>query len=94
MRLRWTPRALRDLDEIGAYIAAEDADAAERVVARLVEAAERLSTLPRMGRIGRVEETRELVVRGLPYIVVHLIEDGEVAILAVMHTARLWPRRF
>ena len=47
-----------------------------------------------MGRIGPIGDTRELVVRGLPYIVVHLIEDGEIAILAVMPTARLWPRRF
>lgn len=94
MRLRWTPRALRDLDEIGAYIAAEDVLAAERVVSRLVEAAERLITLPKGGRPGRVADTRELVVRGLPYIMVHIIEDGEISILAVMHTARLWPRRF
>jgi toxin ParE1/3/4 len=94
MRLRWTPRALRDLDEIGAYISAEDGDAADRVVSRLVETTERLSQLPRMGRPGRVAGTRELVVRGLPYIVVHLMEDGAIAILAVMHTARLWPRRF
>jgi toxin ParE1/3/4 len=94
MRLRWTPRALRDIDEIGAYIAAEDSLAAERVVARVVEAAERLAALPQSGRPGRVAETRELVVTGLPYILVHMIGEEEIAILSIMHTARLWPRRF
>ncbi|WP_146144702.1 type II toxin-antitoxin system RelE/ParE family toxin [Phreatobacter cathodiphilus] len=54
----------------------------------------RLSVLPFGGREGRVANTRELVVVACPYIVVYRRESSAVTVLAVMHTARLWPRRF
>ena len=46
------------------------------------------------GREGRVTGTRELVIRGTPFIVGYRIEKKEVWILAVMHTARKWPEEF
>jgi len=46
------------------------------------------------GREGRVAGTRELVIRGTPFIVGYRIEKKEVWILAVMHAARKWPEEF
>ncbi len=92
--VRWTRPALRHLQDIGLHIARDDPRAALSVVTRIRAAPDRLGTLPRAGREGRVANTRELVVVGLPYIVVYRIDAQAVTVLAVMHTARLWPRRF
>ena len=46
------------------------------------------------GREGRVARTRELVIRGTPFVVAYRVERNEVSILAVMHAARKWPDEF
>ena len=51
---------------------------------------ERLRDFPRSGRIGRMPETRELVVSGTPYIVVYLVSD-DVELIRVLHGAQKWP---
>ena len=43
------------------------------------------------GRPGRVEGTRELVVRRTPYIVAYRVEKDCVRILRILHSAQLWP---
>lgn len=54
------------------------------------DAADRLATSPRIGAIGRVAGTRELIPHE-SYRLVYEISDDEVWILAVVHTARRWP---
>jgi addiction module RelE/StbE family toxin len=54
-------------------------------------ATDRLANYPRMGRPGRVADTRELVVPRTPYIVVYEIEDDIVRIIRVLHSAQRWP---
>ena len=44
-----------------------------------------------MGRAGRVNGTRELVVSRTPYVVVYRIRGQEVCIVRVLHTAQRWP---
>lgn len=90
-RIRWTRRALRRLDEIGAYISSEDPVAASRVVARIVTAAEGLADYSSLGRPGRIKGTRELVLVDIPYIIAYRIGDGQPEILTVMHSAQKWP---
>jgi plasmid stabilization system protein ParE len=55
---------------------------------------EQLSKHPHIGRAGRVERTRELVIPKLPYIVAYTVTMEEVQILAVVHTSRKWPESF
>ncbi len=47
-----------------------------------------------MGRPGRSQGTRELVIAGSPYIVVYIVDDIEVQIVAVFHSAMRWPDTF
>ncbi|MET2832779.1 type II toxin-antitoxin system RelE/ParE family toxin [Mesorhizobium shangrilense] len=91
-RIRWTQRALRRLDEIGALIGKDSPDAAGRVVARIVSAAEHLAEQPAMGRIGRIRTTRELVLADIPYIIPYHVNGDTVEILTVMHAAQQWPQ--
>jgi toxin ParE1/3/4 len=49
MKLRYERGALADLDEIFAYIARDNPDAAARLVARIEQAAARIAENPFMG---------------------------------------------
>ena len=62
MRLSWSHAALNDLAELRAYIARDKPRAAAGVARRILHAVNHLEQYPRMGRSGRVEGTRELVV--------------------------------
>jgi addiction module RelE/StbE family toxin len=94
MSLRWTKPALRDLEEIGDFIARDDAMAAAKTVATILDAAEALATHPHLGRAGRIAGTRELVVAQTPFVVPYRVIGDDVQILAVFHGARRWPERF
>ena len=92
MRLRWTKRAERDLDDIASYIGQDSPAAAARVVLELIDHVEtRLPGRPAIGRPGRVLGTRELVIGGLPYIVPYRVRENDIEILRVLHTSRRWP---
>jgi plasmid stabilization system protein ParE len=58
----------------------------------ILEAIESLPRFPEMGRRGRVPGTRELVVR--PFIVAYRVDNEMVELLAIIHTARRWPKSF
>lgn len=91
MRLRWTRRALRRLDEVGAYVSEHNPPAAARLIRRIVEQTETLRPHPRKGRPGRVPATFEMIVTGTPYIVAYRILGEEIQILTVLHAAQAWP---
>ena len=90
--IRWTQRALRRLDEIGAHIEEDSPEAAARVIARILSAAELLTEQPAMGRVGRIKATRELVLVDIPYIVPYRVTGDTVEILTVIHAAQQWPQ--
>ncbi len=91
MKLLWTRRALVEIDEIFAYVAADSPIAAERLALLIEAKALLLIEQPNMGRPGRVDGTREFVVTGTPYILPYRVRDGRVEILAVLHASRQWP---
>jgi toxin ParE1/3/4 len=92
VRIVWRRQALADLAALQAYIAQDDAQAARRIAQRIVGAVEGLASLPGIGRPGRVEGTRELVIARTPYIVPYRLKADEAQILRVYHAARRWPR--
>src|SRR6185437_16306940 len=63
-------------------------------IERIRTAVERLSEFPALGRPGRVEGTRGLVVSGTPYIIPYRIKDDVVQIITILHSAQRWPDRF
>ncbi len=89
----WTQRARRNLDDIGDYIAQDDPPAAERTIRRIVEQVSGLAFYPGIGRIGRVEDTRELIIVDTPYIAVYRIRE-RVEVLRIRHAAQAWPDAF
>lgn len=90
MQVRWTEPAARDIEEITEFIRKDQSAAAEKVAKSLFNAANSLSTMPARGRSGRIPGTRELVITGLPYIIVYRISDTAIQILRTYHGARDW----
>lgn len=94
MQVKWLRTALRNLDEEATYIAAEDLQAAQLVVERVLNAVEMLVTHPALGRPGRVPGTRELVVAKTRYVVPYRVRGQVVEVLRVFHTSRRPPQRW
>lgn len=90
MIVEWALEAELDRDSIMHEIAADNPLAAIRMDDLFSEGADRLSQFPLLGRIGRCPGTRELVVHE-SYQLVYEIDDDAIRILAVVHTARMWP---
>ncbi len=91
MRLVWTRLAVEDREQIFDYIALDSPSAALAVDGALSKQLNLLKEFPEMGRSGRVEGTRELVVQGTPFIVAYQVRNDSVRILRILHGARLWP---
>ena len=88
MKLRWTGRALVDLQRLADRIAADDKPmAAQAFVEAIADKVDRLQQFPLMGRQGRLEDTRELVVHK-NYLVTYRLRADEVQLLQVWHVAR------
>ena len=94
MKLLWTRLALKDLESAYDYIVDQSPSAAAHVIERIEKAVSALSRHPDIGRPGRVQGTRELIIPGPPFIVSYRIKDKAVEILAVIHGARRWPNSF
>lgn len=86
----WTPEAEQDRADIWDYITADNPDAAVRMDELFSDAAARLAAHPEMGRTGKISGTRELIPHE-SYRLVYEIDGDRVWVLALVHTARLWP---
>lgn len=94
MHVKWTRTALLNLDSAIEYIAEGRPMAAQSVGQKIWDSAIALAEHPGMGRPGRIPETRELVISGLPFILPYIEKDGVIVILRVMHTSMKWPNNF
>ncbi len=88
--LEWKATAIADLLAIVDYIADDNPDAAQTLKDEIEDKASKLSERPQMYRVGRIDGTREMVVRP-NYIVVYAVRPEVVTILRVLHAAQQWP---
>lgn len=95
MQLKWTDLADIDLEKIEAHITQENSPiVAIDVVMNIIDSVHLiLSDHPRVGRQGRLKNTRELVMDGIPFIVVYRehVSTNCIEILRVLHDAQQWP---
>lgn len=92
MNVNLTPNAYDDLQAIRDWIARDNERAAERVISRILQTVAMFGRFPMLGRVGRVEGTREFSVVGLPYFIVYsLASESDIDVLSVVHSARQYP---
>lgn len=93
MKLLWEQRALGDLRRIQLYIARDDPRAAARWVAKLIERAEAVVTLPYAGRkVPEIErdDVREVFLK--QYRIIYRVADASVHVLTLFEGHRQMPR--
>lgn len=86
----WRPAAQADLRAIIDHISDDNAAAVLALQDEIEAKVARLPESPRLYRSGRVEGTREMVVRP-NYLVVYAETPEAVTILRVLHAAQMWP---
>ncbi|PYV95140.1 MAG: type II toxin-antitoxin system mRNA interferase toxin, RelE/StbE family [Acidobacteria bacterium] len=84
----WSPLALARLREIRAYISADKPEAAARLAMRIVAVVEALREHPHLGRVGAEPGIRELVIGGIPYVVLYQVRGQRVIISTIWHGAQ------
>jgi toxin ParE1/3/4 len=90
--VRWLKTARNNRFEQLDYIAADNPTAATRVDEEIERQTDLLAQYPNMGREGRVNGTRELVINRSPYIVVYRIKKDRIEIIRLLHGAQRWPQ--
>jgi toxin ParE1/3/4 len=92
VQLKWTDLADTDLEKIEAHIAQENSPVvAIDVVMNIIDSTHLiLPDHPRAGRQGRLKNTRELVIDGVPFIVIYRenISTNHIEVLRVLHDAQ------
>jgi Plasmid stabilization system protein len=92
VQLKWTDLADTDLEKIEALIAQENSPiVAIVVVMNIIDSTHLiLPDHPRAGRQGRMKNTRELVIDGVPFIVIYRenISTNCIEVLRVLHDAQ------
>lgn len=95
MRIEWLEQALDDFDAAMSYIAEQNPKAAHKIAQTIHRQVSQLRQNALIGRPGRVENTRELVVSGTHFIIPYRFNGHNlIELLAVMHDAREWPEKF
>jgi addiction module RelE/StbE family toxin len=90
MRVRWTPAAADDFENIANYLFEQTPENAARLIREIYLAPKGLESFPKRGRAGKKEGTRELVLPSLPYVIVYRVTSESVYVLRVLHGSQDW----
>ena len=64
---------------------------ARRVADAIYETASSLHAMPNRGRPGRRPNTREMIISGLPFVIIYRVGQEAVEITRILHTSQKWP---
>ncbi len=93
MKVVWLPTAIVNRDAQLDYIAQDNPQAAIERGDRVMAQVDNLYDHPEIGRVGRVPETRELVINGTPFILVYryMPQTKRVELIRLLHGSQQWP---
>src|SRR5947208_9642958 len=91
-----SPRALFDLDDIYKFIAKSSPQNAQRFVSTLVQAIDRLQSMPKRYRVYQRNRRRKTALRRMPvgmYLIYYCVDDvrRSVEVLTIRHGMRRAP---
>lgn len=91
MTILWSNPAKDSFHQHIEYLLVRTPQGARAVNTAVIAAIEQLERSPYMGRPGRWENTRELIIQKYPYLVVYRVKNSLVEILYIHHTRQFWP---
>ena len=94
MRIEWTNIAIEDFRDI--LISADDfgASTRQKLATKIEKAVTQIADFPRSAPVGRADDTRELDLRGFPFVLIYRIDADCLTILSIRNSARGWPASF
>jgi len=94
MEIKFLKKALKNLDDEINFIAKENPIEAKKVFLEIKNTIQLLKNNPELGRAGRVNGTRELIIQKTHYIIPYRVKNSQIEILRVFHTSRKLPKRW
>jgi toxin ParE1/3/4 len=91
LTLRWSRFSVADRLAIFDYLDARNPQAASANDLAIEKQIDRLRRFPMLGKTGRIEGTRELMIKGTPYLVAYQLDRTTIRVLRILHTSQLWP---
>lgn len=91
MRVNWTKSAINDLEIEANYLNRVSPSIEDSFLEDVESGIDLIKEYPELGRIGRVNQTRELILKKFQYILVYLVESSYIDIIRLLHTSRKWP---
>ena len=88
MRIRWTPAASADLQNIGDYLKEHHPHYRLPTMRKLYETIRSLKRWPGRGRPGREGGTREILFPPLPYVAVYRVKEQTIEVMRIYHSAQ------
>ncbi len=88
MNVVYAPRALRDLQGIGAYLLERSPTGASRILAAIRSSINTLSFFPEIGPLVDNAGHRRMSVPRYAYVIFYRIDAPDLLILHVRHTSR------
>lgn len=88
----WLKSAIKSRDTLLDYIAQDNISAAIEQGDRIAHTVKLLPDNPEIGRAGRKQGTREMVIPRTSFILVYRIRAERLEILRVLHGAQQWPK--
>ncbi len=92
MKVHWTAAARAQLKAIHVYISQTSPQYAQQVVDRLTRRSQQLAAFPLSARV--ITEANDVSARELiegPYRIIYHMVEGQVDVIAVVHSAQQWP---
>ena len=88
MRIIWSPNSLKQLEEIGDYIAIDSPTNACKFIDKLIESVERLKKFPLSGsNVPESPNLKQVIVRG--YRIIYRPKDTSIEIITVLSPFQL-----
>lgn len=88
MKLRYTPEAAHELEQVLADIAEHSPQGAHRVQARVQTIINFLVEHPRSGQRTSLHPMRRIVVTPYPYLIFYEPAEDEIVVIGIRHAAR------
>ena len=93
MKVIWSQQARQEWQDQYRFYFERNPEAARRIRQTIMDAAKRLRDHPKIGRPGRVEGSRELVIGGTPFVLIYDVTPARVEILHFYDGRQDWQDR-
>lgn len=86
--IKWTKRSTSDIKRISAYLSANRPSVTQKLALSVARKLELLEQFSRIGRMGKEQDVRELVLQDYPFTVHYRIREDYIEITRITHHAQ------